>query len=144
MTDHNTRSIDRRIEACLDAGASPILAAVVAVNPHDVGVSKNLADEKVKRALDGAKNEQHARNRLTEMREYGGDYFHALWEGELAEALYRADGTNSKILMRTFSYEYMLAVLAADRGSVESARSWLDPNIERYGWPDQPRTVDES
>jgi len=144
MTDHNTRSIDRRIDACLDAGASPLFLAVVAVDAHEVGVDYNLARVKVRVALDEPSDDEPALKRVRGVIQRGGHYIQALWEGDLAEALYRADGTNSKILMRTFPYEYMLAVLAADRGSVESARSWLDPEISRYGWPDQQRKYDES
>lgn len=141
MSAHDTRSIDRRIDACLDAGASPLFLAVLAVDPHTVGVDRNLVRQKVRVALEPPLNDDTALERIRNTVQRGGHYFQAVWEGDLAEALYRADGTNRKILIRTFPYEYLLAVLAADRGGVGSARSWLDFYVDRYGWPDQQEKI---
>lgn len=117
------------IEGLKEAGASNYFIAVVAADPAALGVAKNYAARKVARW-------QAEGREFAEAAAQSGHFMSALWDGDIAEALYRADATNSRILVRLFNHDVLLAALIEDRGSVESARSWLDPTLDRYGFGD--------
>jgi len=98
-----------------------------------VYVSHNYAAREVARTLDGVPPEERP-ERLAEDIEMRGDFMYALWEGDLAEALYHADGTNKPLLIRLLNDDVILSALIEDRGSYESAIRWFQPHSERYGW----------
>lgn len=119
--DELTRS---DLVATREAGASNLLSLVAAVDPAAVGIETNRVAETVARADD-----------MDRLRDRSGHFIAALWEGDLAEALYRADTSNRRLLFRFLSDDVILSALAADRGSMESAESWYLPFKEEYGWP---------
>jgi hypothetical protein len=122
---------DETLHAALAAGSDELLVAVAAVDPETVGVSKNYVRNELIRAVEHTDGPAH--EAIQSRLERSGDFITALYEGDLAEALIYADGSNKPILFHLFSRKYLLAVLAEDRGSMESARRWLDPYLERYG-----------
>lgn len=123
------------LEAARRAGASELFVMVASMDPVAVEIEYNFVARKLASALDGV-GEHDAPAHAERMGARSGDFVTALWDGDLAEALYRADARNSRLLLRTFSKDVLLSALAEDRGSMESARSWLEPNLDRYGWPD--------
>lgn len=134
MSETTTPTVDVQMLTDLrQAGASHYFTLVTAIDPDAVEVDRNHVAEKVAMTAQRA-DPDHVPAALKSMSETAGHFVAALWDGDLAEALYRADGTNKRILIRLFPEDLLLSALAADRGSMESARSWLDPNIERYGW----------
>ena len=111
------------LAAAREAGADDLLIMVASVDPDAVSVDYNH----VYRTLANYDDMKQARDRA-------GHFIGALWDGDLAEALYRADVANKKLLLRLFAEDVLMAALIEDRGSEESARRWLDPYIEKYGW----------
>lgn len=129
---HHSPSV-AQIQAAREAGASAIFAIIAAIDPEAVEVTKNLLGRKVARATEPDDPDPAE---IRDAVQRSGSFANAAWDGDMAEALYRADATNSRILFRTFDRDVLLAALAEDRGSIESAERWLGPNLERYGWPD--------
>ena len=121
------------LAAAREAGASDLFVMVAAVDPEAVYVSHNYVAREVARTLDGVPTEERP-ERLAEDIEMRGDFMTALWEGDLAEALYHADGTNRPLLIRLLNDDVILSALIEDRGSYESAERWFAPHRERYGW----------
>lgn len=124
------------MQALQKAGASGYFIVVFGQDPEDLGVSKNYARQKLLRAWDTDDVSAMAVT-AAKTADRSGDFFSALWSGHLARALYHADATNLRILLRVFSEEILVAELAADRGSVESAQRWYDDYDSRYGWPEE-------
>lgn len=131
MPNARTEIDDETLHAALAAGSDELLVAVASVYPEEVGVDKNYARLELIRAVEHTDGPAH--EAIQSRLERSGDFMAALYEGDLAEALYHADGSNKPILFHLFNREYLLAVLAEDRGSMESARRWLEPYLERYG-----------
>lgn len=130
---HHSPSV-AQIQAAGEAGASTFFRILAAVDPEAVEVTKNLLARKVARATE-PDDPDPAEIRHVVQR--SGSFAGAAWDGSIAEALYRADAVNTRIIVRTFDEDVLLAALAADRGSIESAESWLNPYLDRYGWPDE-------
>lgn len=126
MTVYDETQLERSdIVEANRAGADTVFLILAAVDPEAVGVDYNHLARKLARTDD-----------KSELPHTAGDFVHHLWEGNLAEALYHADQTNMRLIIRTLSREVILSALAEDRGSMESALKWFKPNEERYGWPD--------
>ena len=121
------------LAAAREAGASDLFVMVAAVDPEAVYVSHNYVAREVARTLDGVPPEERP-ERLAEDIEMRGDFMTVLWEGDLSEALYHADGTNRPLLIRLLNDDVILSALIEDRGSYESAIRWYLPETERYGW----------
>lgn len=122
------------LTAAREAGASDLFVMLAAVDPAAVEVSKNFVARRLARACDETDRAEWP-DAIKRMADRSGDYMAAVWDGDLAEALYRADGTNSRVLFRLFDRDVLLSALAEDRGSIESAERWFDQRHERYGWP---------
>lgn len=134
QSEPTTAMIDSEmLAAAREAGASDLFVMVAAVDPEAVYVSHNYVAREVARTLDGVPPEERP-ERLAEDIEMRGDFMTALWEGDLAEALYHADGTNRPLLIRLLNDDVILSALIEDRGSYESAIRWYQPEAERYGW----------
>ena len=119
------------IDAATEAGASAEFRVIAMIDPAAVGNEKNLAAQKLRRVFsDPGQPTPEEAKKLSE----SGHFLSALWDGDLAEALYRADMSNKRLILRTFNERLIRERLVEDRGSVESANSWLQPNLERYGW----------
>lgn len=134
MTEATNAEIDpQMLTAARQSGASDLFVMLAAVDPSAVHVDQNHVTQRLARACDGY---DPAAYTAAIEREAGrwGDFMTAVWDGDLAEALYHADTRNTKLLVRLLDYDVLLSALAADRGSVESAEAWLDPVVERYGW----------
>lgn len=110
--------------AARSAGASDVFIMVASIDPDVAGLDTNFVADRLARYDDPGMIPERA-----------GDFLGSLWDGDLAEALYHADGTNSRLMVRVLSDDLLLSALAADRGSMESAHRWYDPYRERYGWP---------
>lgn len=113
-------------------GADGLFTMVAAVDPDAVEIDRNYVGEKLARTcagIDDGRPEAIGR----EM-ERSGDFIRALWDGDLAEALYRADARNKRLLIRLLDPDVLMAALIEDRGSYESAHDWFQPNRKRYGW----------
>lgn len=121
------------LAAAREAGASDLFVTVAAVDPDAVYVSHNYVAREVARTLDGVPPEERP-ERLAADIDNRGSFMTALWEGDLSEALYHADGTNRPLLIRLLNDDVILSALIEDRGSYESARRWFQPQSERYGW----------
>ena len=126
MTDNDTDDglTSDDLVAIREAGASNLLSLVAVVDPEAVGIETNRTAETVARVDD-----------MDRLSNRSGHFIKALWDGDLAEALYRADVSNKRLLFRFLSDDVILSALAEDRGSMESARSWYEPYNEEYGWP---------
>jgi len=134
MSETTTPPLDSEMLATArEAGAHDLFVMVAAVDPEAVEISRNYVANELARTLDGVPDEERT-ERLTVDRDRRGDFWRALWDGDLAEALYRADGTNSRLLFRLLSDDVMMSALIEERGSYESAHRWFQPNAERYGW----------
>ena len=137
MTRHSeptTAMIDSEmLAAAREAGASDLFVTVAAVDPDAVYVSHNYVAREVARTLDGVPPEERSKRLAADM-DNRGSFMTALWEGDLAGALYRADGTNRPLLIRLLNDDVILSALIEDRGSYEAARRWFQPQSERYGW----------
>jgi hypothetical protein len=121
------------IEAAREAGASAYYRVIAAANPHPLGVEHNYVGEELVRCFDDPA--EPTAEEVDRMAKRSGDYVWSLFKGDIAEALYHADATNMRILLRLFDADLLREHLVDDRGSVESADRWLEPNLERYGWP---------
>ena len=129
-----TLTIDSEmLAAAREAGADDLFVMVAAVDPDAVEIGRNYVANEVVRVCDGVPAEERP-ERLQARVEQAGDFIGALWDGDLAEALYRADGTNKRLLFRLLADDVMMSALIEERGSYESAHSWFQPNAERYGW----------
>lgn len=124
MTMYEDAEIERSdiVEASRE-GADTLFLVLAAIDPAVVGVEYNHVARKLAQTDD-----------VSRIPSMGGDFMANLWEGNLAEALYHADTTNMRLIIRTLSRDVILSALAADRGSMESAERWFKPNEERYGW----------
>lgn len=143
MNENTTPTPDTEmLAAAREAGADDLFIMVAAVDPAAVEVSRNYVANEVGRACDGVPAEERP-ERLQSRVERAGDFIGALWDGDLAEALYRADGTNSRLLFRLLADDVMMSALIEDRGSYESAHSWFQFNSERYGWEAANTSNDE-
>jgi len=110
--------------AARSAGASNVFILLASIDPTEAQVKRNFVADRLARY-----------DSPEAIPERAGDFLGSLWDGDLAEALYHADGTNSRLMIRVLSDDLLLSALAADRGSMESARKWYHPYRERYGWP---------
>jgi len=120
------------LAAARKAGASSLFLVVAAIDPDAIGAERNyVATKLVRRAEDGGDGDDVT---VPPLPRRAGDLITALWDGDLAEALYYADAANTRLLVRTFSESVLVSALAADRGSEESARRWLEPKLDRHGW----------
>lgn len=134
MSETTTPTLDSEmLAAAREAGAAELFVTVAAVDPDAVAIGRNHAGDFVARVCDGVPVEERP-ERLETRVERAGDFMSDLWDGDLAEALYHADGTNKRLLFRLLADDVMMSALIEDRGSYESAHSWFQPNSERYGW----------
>jgi len=62
-------------------------------------------------------------------------FYQAVWDGDLAEALYRADAKNKRLLLRLLPEQRCVVALYEDRSTLEGARNWYDDHNRLYGWP---------
>lgn len=134
MSETTTPTLDSEmLAAAREAGADDLFVMVAAVDPDAVEIGRNYVANEVARACDGVPDEERP-EAVGRRVERAGDFMRALWDGDLAKALYRADGTNSRLLFRLLADDVMMSALIEERGSYESAHSWFHPNAERYGW----------
>lgn len=119
------------LAAAARAGASTEFLTVAAADHEAAGAGRNHAANVLHQATSG-RDAEYWPDAIEERALRSGSFIHDLWHGDLAEALYHADIGNMKLLFHCFDHDVLLAELAEDRGSVESARKWLEPNIERY------------
>lgn len=134
MSETATAGITPQMLAAARAeGASGLFTMVAAVDPDAVEVSHNYVAREVVRRCQNADPEEY-RERIRACVEMSGDFIGALWDGDLAEALYRADGTNRPLLIRLLNEDVIMSALIEDRGSYESAERWFAPQRDRYGW----------
>ena len=134
QSEPTTPPLDREmLAAAREAGAHDLFIMVAAADPKAVEISRNYVAELLVRTLDGVPDEERT-ERLVDERDRRGHFWRALWDGDLAEALYRADSTNSRLLFRLLSDDVIMSALIEERGSYESAHRWFQPNAERYGW----------
>jgi len=134
MSETTTPTLDSEMLAkAREAGASDLFVMVAAVDPDAVEIARNYVADELARTLDGVPAEERA-ERLSREMDRRGDFWRELWAGNLAEALYRADGTNKRLLFRLLADDVMMSALIEERGSYESAHRWFQPNSERYGW----------
>ena len=132
MSETATAGVTPQMLAAARAeGASGLFTMVAAVDPDAVKVSHNYVAREVARCCQNADPEEY-REKLRACVE--SDFIGALWDGDLAEALYRADGTNRPLLIRLLNEDVIMSALIEDRGSYESAERWFAPQRERYGW----------
>ena len=122
------------IDAAAEAGASSWFRLIAAADPTALGVSRSHISDRLVRCFDDPTDPSP--EEVERMVERSGSFTTALFEGDVAEALYHADAANMKILLRLLNHDLLREHLAHDRGSIEAANRWLEPNIERYGWPD--------
>lgn len=133
--DTSTSSIGYdHITAAREAGASPIYLMLASIDPDSVEIEYNHIARKLSRHLDGIEDRDRAVAEAEHMAHQSGHFMSALWDGDLAEALYRADMTNMRLIIRTLDERILMDALVADRGSEESARRWLEPNLDKYGF----------
>lgn len=117
MTKHIT---DTEYDLCAEAGASAFFLRVASFDGHAIDVSRNSCAEGVKWLLDDHSPEDlrndptSALVNLSEGRDRRGGFFNALWDGELAEAFARADGSNTRLLCHLFDQELVEASNAAE------------------------------
>lgn len=134
MSEITTSGVSPEMLAAARAeGASGLFAMVAAVDPDAVEVSHNYVAREVARRCATADPDEY-REQLRVCAEMSGDFIGALWDGDLAEALYRADGTNRPLLIRLLNEDVIMSALIEERGSYESAERWFAPQRERYGW----------
>ena len=127
MTHYDDVELDREdLIRAQRAGADTFFLIIAAVDPAAVNLSRNHAAEKLAHTDDLSRDGRR-----------WGDFMENLWSGDIAEALYHADGTNMKLIIRTLSRDVLLSALAEDRGSMEAAERWFKPNEDRYGWRDE-------
>jgi hypothetical protein len=56
----------------------------------------------------------------------------AVWDGDVPEAIYRADIKNTKLIFNTLSEPYLVAMLVSSRGSLEAANRYKEGTEESY------------
>ena len=131
MTDTDHLTTDE-LERLNELGASAEFLAIVQQPPESVGATRNSAREGVRRAFRGdyGPDATDAEGLLRR----GGGYFEALFEGNLADAYYRADATNTALLFEVFSPEYLIERLVVeDNRDRDSAERHVRERVERYG-----------
>lgn len=134
MSETTTPTLDSEmLSAAREAGADDLFIMVAAVDPDAVAIARNYVADEVARTLDGVPDEERVETLERDIA-HRGDFMLSLWDGDLAEALYHADGTNKRLLFRLLADDVMMSALIEDRGTHESARRWFQPNAERYGW----------
>lgn len=120
------------LEQLRDLGASAAFLTVVQQPPETVGASRNSAREAARRVFRGDYGPDQVDEQSLLRR--GGGYFTALWHGELSEAYYRADATNTALLFTVFTPDYLIERLVVeDNRPRDSARRHVEERVERYG-----------
>lgn len=114
------------------AGASPEFLRVVSTPAEAVGVERNGALEEARqvanRLSDGSIED------LAGTVERGGDFFQALWRGNIMEAFYHADIDHTLLLTRLFTpHEFLAAARDNPRDNPESAKRVLVQKWRRHG-----------
>lgn len=133
MSEHDENRLTRNeLRRLRTTQASPALLAIVRVDPEVAGVSRNSAREHVRQRVRGT---NYAGGALTDrLVNRGGDFFTALFDGNVGSAFVRADGNNTRILLDRFSREYLIERLVADEGfDADRAARYVDERIDRYG-----------
>lgn len=131
MSANTTPSVNSQmIDAAREAGARPWFTLIAAIDPEAVEEDHNYVAGTLAGAFEDP--DQPTVEEAEMVPEQAGHFISALWEGDLAEALYRADLRNTRFIVRTFHEDILLEHLARDRGSMESARRWLEPVLEDH------------
>jgi hypothetical protein len=134
MSETTTPTLDSEmLAAAREAGADDLFIMAAAVDPDAVEIARNYVADEVARTLDSVPDGERAETLERDIA-HRGEFILSLWDGDLAEALYHADGTNKRLLFRLLADDVMMSALIEDRGTHESARRWFRPNAERYGW----------
>lgn len=134
MSETATAGITPQMLAAARAeGASGLFTMVAAVDPDAVKVSHNYVAREIARACQDTPDDEYG-EAIHHVVDRAGHFMAALWDGDLAEALYRADGTNRPLLIRLLNDDVIMSALIEDRGSYESAERWFAPQRDRYGW----------
>lgn len=115
-----------------DLGASPAFLTVARRDPETIGERRNSAREAARQALRACEDPGDLTREELEGR--GGHYFGALLDGEIAEAWFRADITNTRILLDTFGRDYLIErIIAEDGREPEAAARHVDERVDEYG-----------
>jgi hypothetical protein len=116
-------------ERLLVAGASPEFATVMLAEPSDhPDVDRHSVKELVRKHDDPER-----------VRERGGDFAGNLWDGNVAEAFFHADGNNVRLLLDTFGPAYLWAAGVSIGAGPVHFRRVLYEKTERY----RPDLIDE-
>jgi hypothetical protein len=119
------QQIDRpTVQSLADAGASGELIAVVTAETGDVlGCSRNSARQHIQRR-GGSPDDLTAT---------GGDFFTALWEGDLFDAWCLADINNSRLLLDVFGPRAIIGSGVADEGQpVDYVTRMVREGVEQH------------
>lgn len=123
----DTNITDDEYDTLRDDGAAPELLAVLRADPESVGINRHSNREAARKHLNRRPDGLH-------LETVGGDHFAALWNGDLAEAFYHADGSNTRLLLSVFGEQYIVErLIADDNRDPEVAARMVGERVERYG-----------
>ncbi len=125
----STEELDRLRQA----DVSPEFMAIVRRGPETVGKQRNSTREEARKMLRTTPRDMQASEDLP-VRKQGGHYFQALRRGEVGEAFFRADITNTRLMLDTFGRDYIIERMVAEgEKSPEGAARYVDEQIDRFG-----------
>lgn len=115
------------IQAAQDLGASRVLLALAIQHPERADIEDNFVTDRLTSVLEDLDGEI---NPSSERLEQMGHFMTALWHGNIAMAITRADIRNMKLIFNTLSDAYLMAVIVSEQGSVESAERYIERREE--------------
>lgn len=117
------------IHTARDLGASNVCLALAVQHPERADIERNFVTAKLVSLLEDEDGEiDVSAYRLDHM----GHFMTALWDGDVPEAMYRADIQNTKLMFNTLSEPYLMAVLVSARGSLKAANRYKEGAEESH------------
>jgi hypothetical protein len=117
------------IHTARDLGASNICLALAVQHPERADIERNFVTDNLVLMLEDTDGEINpSDDELDRM----GHFMTAVWDGDVPEAIYRADIKNTKLIFNTLSEPYLVAMLVSSRGSLEAANRYKEGTEESY------------
>jgi len=117
------------IHTARDLGASNVCLALAVQHPERADVERHFVTDRLTSLLEYEDGDiDVSADRLDRM----GHFMTAVWDGDVSEAIYRADIQNTKLMFNTLSEPYLMAMLVSARGSLESAIRYKEGTEESH------------
>lgn len=117
------------VHVAKQAGASDVFVTLAIQHPEAADIENNMVTDKLVQLVETHDGEVPDPSDVDESYvdavETCGHFISYLWDGDLVNAMYRADLTNMRLIRNTFSDPYLMQMLIEARGSLEAANAWF-------------------